>query len=167
MLMGMGKRASSSMDEPFRPSSNPRWNRHHRIQHGESMQKAAETAAEAMKSRREDMMDEMEREGLMQEEEEMVELMDKRSGLTLPTPNVEDAGMLMGMGKRSALQNEPYLRLFLVDTKQQGNWDGRVCTRRWDEQVKNRFFYEAGISGLVHSDISHLHRSYDLKGWKD
>merc|ERR1711971_679552 len=96
MLMGMGKRASSSMDEPFRPLSNPRWNRHHRIQ-----QKAAETAAEAMKSRREDEMDEMEREGVMQEEEEMVELMEKRSGLTLPTPNVEDAGMLMGMGKRA------------------------------------------------------------------
>ena len=36
-----------------------------------------------------------------EEEEEMVELMEKRSGLTLPTPNVEDAGMLMGMGKRS------------------------------------------------------------------
>merc|ERR1711971_484568 len=101
MLMGMGKRASS-MEEPFRPSSSPRWNRHHRIQLGEPLQKAAEIAAsEAMKSRREDEMDEMEREGVMQEEEEMVELMEKRSGLTLPTPNVEDAGMLMGMGKRA------------------------------------------------------------------
>merc|ERR1711971_1072238 len=92
MLMGMGKRASSSMEEPFRPSRNPRWNRHHRIQ-----QKAEETAAEA----RRDDMDDMGREGVMQEEEEMVELMEKRSGLTLPTPNVEDAGMLMGMGKRA------------------------------------------------------------------
>jgi len=34
-----------------------------------------------------------------EEKEEMVELMEKRSGLTLPTPNVEDTGMLMGMGK--------------------------------------------------------------------
>ena len=45
-------------------------------------------------------MDEMEML-VPEEEEEMVELMEKRSGLTLPTPNVEDAGMLMGMGKRS------------------------------------------------------------------
>ena len=89
MLMGMGKRAFSLLSrmEPFRPLRNPRWNRHHRIQRGEP--------AEAMTTRREDM------EALVpEEEEEMVELMEKRSGLTLPTPNVEDAGMLMGMGKR-------------------------------------------------------------------
>ena len=92
MLMGMGKRAFSLLSrmEPFRPLRNPRWNRHHRIQRGEP--------AEAMTTRREDME---EMEALVPEEEEgMVELMEKRSGLTLPTPNVEDAGMLMGMGKR-------------------------------------------------------------------
>ena len=62
-----------------------------------------ETAEETMKTRR-DEMEEMEREALMQEEE-TVELMEKRSGLTLPTPNVEDAGMLMGMGKRLLQSN--------------------------------------------------------------
>ena len=54
-------------------------------------------AAEAMKTRGEEMEEIME----AMPEEEMVELTKKRSGLTLPTPNVEDAGMLMGMGKRS------------------------------------------------------------------
>merc|ERR1712018_772827 len=88
MLIGMGKRALPMMEAPFRnfrpPKRNPRWNRHHRIQRGEP--------SEAMKTRKEDEMEEKE------EEEEMV----KRSGLTLPTPNVEDAGMLMGMGKRAS-----------------------------------------------------------------
>ena len=121
MLMGMGKRASS-MVEPFRPSRNPRWNRHHRIQRGEPWQK--ETAAEAMKTRR-DEMEEMEREALMQEEE-MVELMEKRSGLTLPTPNVEDAGMLMGMGKRSLQSNlnkifDLYCFFFITTNRTTGN----------------------------------------------
>ena len=121
MLMGMGKRAVS-----MRESRNPRWNRHHRIQRGQPK--------EAMKTRREDL-DEMEMEPLMPEEEEMVELMEKRSGLTLPTPNVEDAGMLMGMGKRSYLGNIQQQYLFLADTKPQGIWQRRVCTRRWSEQV--------------------------------
>ena len=71
-----------------------------------------ETAAEAMKTRR-DEMEEMEREALMQEEE-MVEFMEKRSGLTLPTPNVEDAGMLMGMGKRSLQSNLNLFFIFIV-----------------------------------------------------
>ena len=120
MLMGMGKR-SSSMVEPFRPSRNPRWNRHHRIQRGDPWQK--DTVAEAMKTRR-DEMDEMEREAFMQEEE-MVELMDKRSGLTLPTPNVEDAGMLMGMGKRSLQSNlnkiiDLYRFLFITTNRTTG-----------------------------------------------
>ena len=39
----------------------------------------------------------------------MVELTKKRSGLTLPTPNVEDAGMLMGMGKRSHYNIEIFM----------------------------------------------------------
>merc|ERR1712226_611005 len=78
MLIGMGKRALPMLEVPFRPPKrNPRWNRHHRIQRGEP--------SEAMKTRK---------------EEEMAKQMKKRSGLTLPTPNVEDAGMLMGMGKR-------------------------------------------------------------------
>jgi len=47
-------------------------------------------------------MDEMETLMPEEEKEEMVELMEKRSGLTLPTPNVEDTGMLMGMGKRAS-----------------------------------------------------------------
>jgi len=89
MLMGMGKRAASMM-EPVRPPRNPRWNRHHRIQRGEPED-----------ARREDM-EEMETLMPEEEKEEMVELMEKRSGLTLPTPNVEDTGMLMGMGKRAS-----------------------------------------------------------------
>ena len=93
MLIGMGKRALPMLEVPFRPPKrNPRWNRHHRIQRGEP--------SEAMKTRKEDEM-EMEEE----EEEDMAKQMKKRSGLTLPTPNVEDAGMLMGMGKRSFLGN--------------------------------------------------------------
>merc|ERR1711974_19553 len=94
--MGMGKRAFPTM-QPFRPSGNPRWNRHHRIQRGGPLQKTAETG-EAMQTRGEEME---EMEVMPEEEEEMVELMKKRSGLALPTPNVEDAGMLMGMGKRT------------------------------------------------------------------
>merc|ERR1711936_1252128 len=83
MLMGMGKRGA-----PMEPSRNPRWNRHHRIQRKDPLQKAFEI-------RREDL------DAMEEEEGEMVRLVEKRSGLTLPTPNVEDAGMLMGMGKRS------------------------------------------------------------------
>ena len=90
MLMGMGKRGASM--EPVGPSRNPRWNRHHRIQRKDPLQKAFEI-------RREDLDDMVE-----EEEGEMVRLVEKRSGLTLPTPNVEDAGMLMGMGKRSSEQ---------------------------------------------------------------
>ena len=79
--------------EPLGPSRNPRWNRHHRIQRKDPLQKAFEI-------RREDLDDMVE-----EEEGEMVRLVEKRSGLTLPTPNVEDAGMLMGMGKRSSEQS--------------------------------------------------------------
>ena len=98
-------------------------------------------------------MDEMEML-VPEEEEEMVELMEKRSGLTLPTPKVEDAGMLMGMGKRS-LRYEYIWEIsifedyFLVDTKPQGFWEQRVCTRRWFWQGKRISFYEIGISGFL------------------
>ena len=60
---------------------------------------------EAMKTRGEEMEEIME----AMPEEEMVELTKKRSGLTLPTPNVEDAGMLMGMGKRSDYNIEIFM----------------------------------------------------------
>ena len=44
----------------------------------------------------------------------------------------------------------PYLRnIFLVDTKPQGFWEQRVCTRRWFWQVKQISFYEIGISGFL------------------
>ena len=52
MLMGMGKRGA-----PMEPSRNPRWNRHHRIQRKDPLQKAFEI-------RREDLDDiEVEEEG--------------------------------------------------------------------------------------------------------
>jgi len=90
MLLGMGKRALPMMEVPFRPPKrNPRWNRHHRIQRG--------APSDAMQARMEDEMEMEENE----EEEEVVKLIKKRSGFTIPTPNVADAGMLMGMGKRS------------------------------------------------------------------
>ena len=98
MLIGMGKR--NSFDEeadilmamhkrypfmyPFGPLINPRWNKHQRIQ------RRAQESAE----------DNKEVENVDEDVLNLMDEMDKRSGFALPTPNVEDAGMLMGMGKR-------------------------------------------------------------------
>ena len=98
MLIEIGKRNSLDNDEadilmhkryafldPFGPLINPRWNKHQRIQ-----RRAEESAEDNEKFK-----------DVNENDPELGELMmDKKSGFTLPTPNVEDAGMLMGMGKR-------------------------------------------------------------------
>ena len=105
MLIGMGKR--NSLDEeadilmamhkrypfmyPFGPLINPRWNKHQRIQR--RAQESAEDNKE-VEDLDEDLLNPINDPELGER------MMDKRSGFTLPTPNVEDAGMLMGMGKR-------------------------------------------------------------------
>ena len=106
MLIGMDKRNSLDDDEadmlmsmhkrypfmdPFGPLINPRWNKHQRIQ------RRAEESAED----NEEVKDMEENDLNPINDPELGELMmDKRSGFALPTPNVEDAGRLMGMGKR-------------------------------------------------------------------
>ena len=105
MLIGMGKR--NSLDEeadillamhkrypfmdPFGPLINPRWNKHQRIQR--RAQESGEDNKE-VENVDEDVLN------LINDPELGERMMEKRSGFTLPTPNVEDAGMLMGMGKR-------------------------------------------------------------------
>jgi len=106
MLIGMGKR--NSLDEeadilmamhkrypfmdPFGPLINQRWNKHQRIQ------RRAQESAEDNKE-----VEDVDEDVLnpINDPELGERMMDKRSGFTLPTPNVEDAGMLMGMGKRT------------------------------------------------------------------
>ena len=102
MLIGMGKR--NSLDEeadilsamhkrypfmdPFGPFINPRWNKHQRIQ------RRAQEDNNEVENVDEDLLN------AINDPELGKRMMDKRSGFALPTPNVEDAGMLMGMGKR-------------------------------------------------------------------
>jgi len=106
MLIGMGKRNSFDEEadilmamhkrypfmDPFGPLINPRWNKHQRIQ-----RRAPESAEDnkEVEDLDEDLLNPINDPELGER------MMDKRSGFTLPTPNVEDAGMLMGMGKRS------------------------------------------------------------------
>merc|ERR1712038_2032564 len=105
MLIGMGKRSSFDEEadilmamhkrypfmDPFGPLINPRWNKHQRIQ-----RRAKESAEDnkEVENVDEDLLNPINDPELGER------MMDKRSGFTLPTPNVEDAGMLMGMGKR-------------------------------------------------------------------
>ena len=105
MLIGMGKRNSFDEEadilmamhkrypfmDPFGPLINPRWNKHQRIQR--RAQESAEDNKE-VEDLDEDLLNPINDPELGER------MMDKRSGFTLPTPNVEDAGMLMGMGKR-------------------------------------------------------------------
>merc|ERR1712038_1754557 len=91
MVLGLGKRSGGNLYQGA-PSLEDTGMLMGMGKRGVSM----EPVGPSRNPRREDLDDMVE-----EEEGEMVRLVEKRSGLTLPTPNVEDAGMLMGMGKRS------------------------------------------------------------------